>query len=259
MMLPLLLLLAQTPQPPAPRPTELRQIQQVPPGEQSRAANTEVQVNGQPATRSNSTPINWSNWIIAAFTIVIALAAIGQMRIYGQMLKMNGVVERAWVSLETLNIRVYDSRMITRPRTITVGFKNSGHMPARIIEANITVRGGVIEGDNGAVTKISDLPDAPVYDKIELAPPAILVAGEISRMRHTFTHSGDKGEHFGLMVLTPGEKRDLWIYGYIKYTDGLSDHVREYRWARKYDPLLSSVRGAFRFAHVNKPQYNRAD
>jgi hypothetical protein len=132
-------------------------------------------------------------------------------------------------------------------------------MPARIIEANITIRGGIIRNEDGTSVSTDDLPDEPPYEPIDVAPPAILVGGEVSRMRQTFTHSGARSEHYRFMTLNIGDTRRLWIFGYVKYTDGLSEDIREYRWLRAYSPLLSSARQRFCFEHVNRPNYNSAD
>lgn len=194
---------------------------------------------------------------VAAWTAVFALGllivASIQARIYCLMHRTTKVIERAWVSLETLEISVHPDHS----RTITVGLKNSGRTPARIITANITVRGS--EAVGGDIGSVDDLPDVPVYDEVSIPPPAVLVAGDVSRMRHTISHVDQRGCHFNLLTLRPGENRRLWIYGFIRYTDGLSKTERKYGWAREYDPVLSAASERFRFAHINKPGYNYAD
>ncbi len=78
-------------------------------------------------------------------------------------------------------------------------------------------------------------------------------------MRRTISHVDNFAHCFGLLTMNPGDDRKLWIYGYVRYMDGLSTGERKYGWARQYDPILSTVSRKFRFAHVNKSGYNYAD
>jgi hypothetical protein len=47
-------------------------------------------------------------------------------------------VDRAWITLETLDIEAFEA---AGDRTVVVGLRNFGRTPARITEANVTVRG----------------------------------------------------------------------------------------------------------------------
>jgi hypothetical protein len=170
-----------------------------------------------------------------------------------QLLALTRSGQRAWVSLDTLGIEPGPGSGCV----IVVGLKNSGHSPARIEEANITLR-GYEDKDLTRPYTLETLPDEPKYDLGRFAPPAILVAGEVSRMRHHVTLATRDG--YGALKI-PGDKVVLWVYGKVIYRDGVSEESRTYRWAREYDPFLSAAGETpkFRFRHVSKPEYNSAD
>lgn len=172
------------------------------------------------------------------------------------------VADRAWVSLETLEIETFGYVKI-----IVIGLKNSGRTPARIANANITIRGWIRypDADGGGFIGSTTLPDDPVNDSGEFTPPAILVAGEMSRWRHLVSYT-DRPEQLSLLSVRPDLNCKLWIYGYIKYTEQFHPGtIRTYRWAREYDPILSKNRetsqgnSPMQFAHLAKPKYNEAD
>jgi hypothetical protein len=175
-------------------------------------------------------------------------------RTFDETFATSKLIERAWISVETLEVRIHKDQF----RTITVGLKNSGRTPAKILAANITVV-GCVQDDHGEIADLEELPDVPVYDDVVVRPPAVLVAGEVSRMRRTISDTGPKAQYFGLLTARPGDQRRFWVYGFVRYTDGLSDVERRYGWVREYDPRLSTISGKFRFAHVNKADYNYAD
>ena len=79
---------------------------------------------------------------IAVFTLGILIAAAVQACIYWVMLSTTKAIERAWVSLETLDIEIGHNNR----RVIAVGLKNSGRTTATILSANVTVRGTIPTG-----------------------------------------------------------------------------------------------------------------
>lgn len=204
------------------------------------------------------------DWI-GIFTGVLVVIGIVQAFIYALMLRTTKAIERAWVHVETLNIeppvdrRAADER---GDRTIAIGLRNSGRTPARIVEANVTVRGTeevTDEGGGRQVVELHDIPDEPQYDEGGFAAPGILAAGEFTRFRHRV---GISVNNENLATVEPGEPANIWIYGYVHYTDRLSPRkIRKYRWARRYDPVLSARCDPprFRFAHIDKPKYYEAD
>jgi hypothetical protein len=164
--------------------------------------------------------------------------------------------QRAWVTLHRLEIEIpaeFNGELV-----IAASLKNSGHSTARIVAVNVTLRSCV--DDNGMILALTDIPDQPVYDSSpEVAHPAILVADETSTMRVSM-------REFDLLNswhLRHAVSDAVWIYGYIHYTDNLTPkEIRRFGWARKFDRELSKrAEGGFRFrfAHVNKPNYNYAD
>ncbi len=72
---------------------------------------------------------------MAIFTLGLVWVGLKQRQTYEAQLATTKVIERAWVSLETLEIRIHPDHS----GTITVGLKNSGRTPARIVAANISV------------------------------------------------------------------------------------------------------------------------
>src|SRR5258706_9098998 len=123
---------------------------------------------------------------------------------------MGRAVERAWVSLDHLEILRGED---IGDRTVVMGLKNSGHIPARILSASVAIR---------AYT----LPDSPVYDDGDFAPPSVLVAGEVSRWefeaKHTIANQVAEAGQFALRTMIPGDKRAIWIYGRVMYADDLT-------------------------------------
>lgn len=267
-------------QQPSPGRGKVAQAQQQQPSGQKPEAQTEIPVSGgqpitvqvnpsaaqpQAATPSQNTqqqnpsaPINYSDWILAALTLGLLIVAVFQLLNYRAALVTTKAIERAWVSLESLEVEGDDPHH----RVITAGFKNAGHTTARIQSANITLRSAT--DIDGTITHLPDLPDDPVYDAGAFVPPAILVPGEISRMRFALGResSEDLLNSWALRTPVPSETREQWIYGYITYTDGLEPgKIRTYKWARRYDPWLSrhTTPPKYRFAHIDKPKYNYAD
>jgi hypothetical protein len=208
--------------------------------------------------------LNVEGWL-GVFTGALVVVGIAQASIYALMHRTTKAIERAWVHVETLNIeppvdrRAADER---GDRTIAIGLKNSGRTPARIVKANVTVRGTkeiLDEGGGRQVVELDDIPDDPDYDEENFAAPGILAAGEFTRFRHRV---GIGVNNENLATVEPGQTANIWIYGYIHYTDRFTPRkIRKYRWARRYDPVLSarSDPPRFRFAHINKPKYYEAD
>lgn len=60
--------------------------------------------------------------------------------------------------------------------------------------------------------------------------------------------------------MAPGDDVNLWIYGFIEYTDLYNpSRSHTHRFAREYDRILSKHRGKFSFAHMAKAKYNGAE
>jgi hypothetical protein len=170
------------------------------------------------------------------------------------ILKNTQNTDRAWINLETLVIEPGDEGN----RVIAIGLRNSGRTPARILDANVTIRSAERGADGVTLAYLADLPDTPEYDVSVFAPPAVLVAGETSRWRYGVSLTSPNT--WGLMRMSPGDSGKLWIYGRVTYTDQFNPHrPHAYGFAREYDPVLSGRSKTFRFAHVNKPAYNYAD
>jgi len=165
--------------------------------------------------------------------------------------------DRAWISIETLEIEFSRGRNAV----IFIGLKNSGRTPAKISNANVTLRSTTSRKDEGGGTVIedlTDLPEVPDYDAGDFVPPAILVAGETTRWSHKVTAPTDGA--WNLLTLSPGEEGKFWIYGYVEYTDQFHpSKTRTYRWGREYDPVLSAMHQRFKFAHMSKRDYGYAD
>jgi len=197
-----------------------------------------------------------------AHTAAQSLVAMKEdLSIQRDALRMNQESQRAWISLENLDVV---QGIDPADKVIGIGFRNSGRAPARIIEANVSIRGSkavTIVESRGTTTNyedIDDLPEAPVYDPGVFVPPAVLVANQVSSMHHTVNEVTD--ENWNLLTLKVGQERRVFIYGYVRYSDGLSSNVRTYGWARVYDVRKSKLDPPkIRFTHVNKPSYNYAD
>jgi len=269
-------------QPPAPTPAKTGQAPQQESGHENSEAKTETNISGQPVTitvgpsprqqqtnepnqarteQNQNTPIQW--WSIGP-TIAIAFFTLGLLGIgglqyvtYREMLATTKAIERASVSLESLDILRGET---TSDRTVIIGLKNSGRSPARIVAANVSFWAIEATETENSVTlnPAKDLPDVPQYFDRQFSPPAMLVAGEVSRWDYPVQHLTD--HDFAVLVLAPGDKRRLWIYGYVHYADPLTpNQVRKYGWAREYDPIRSQQTKVFKFRHFNKPGYNYAD
>jgi len=177
----------------------------------------------------------WSDPITIVTTLLVAIGAI-QAAIYVLML----IANRAWVSLDTLDIE----QRADGEYVIAAGLKNSGKTPARIAEANITIRHTTLPQWSESVYSIGPF-----------APPVVLVANETSRFRHPLTFQETEP-----LMLGPSANLTFWVFGYIRYRDGITPRTRTYRWIRQYDQGLSG--GAipkFRFRHVTEQGYNDAD
>src|SRR6266851_3192488 len=72
--------------------------------EQERGPNTKAE------SEKDSATMKWTDVAITVFTGVLALFAFLQWRVYLHMLKMGRLVERAWISLELLEIRIYKGK-----------------------------------------------------------------------------------------------------------------------------------------------------
>jgi hypothetical protein len=162
-------------------------------------------------------------------------------------------------SIETLDIEPIPGD----GRIIVIGLKNSGRTPARILDANVTVRSARTVDDGGGRGGLriepippADLPSHPVYDAGDFVPPDMLVAGETSRWRHYAARTvGD--DNWTLLGIPGKDRGTLYIYGKVRYTDEFKPkkpHV--YGWAREYDPVLSKIAGDFRFSYLSKRGYN---
>ena len=197
-----------------------------------------------------------ANTIMAVFTVGIFFAAIVQACIYLLMHATAKTIERAWVSLESLEVlRGRDAS----DRTIVVGLRNSGRLPARILDANISLAG--ITEHNDVLEQVEELPPMPTYYPNDFAFPHLLVAGEVARWDFPVTHrvSGDV-QNLSLLLAHPGDTRSVWIYGYVHYVDPLTPKtIRRYGWVRRYDNVRSQQTGSFVFRHVNNNAYNYAD
>jgi hypothetical protein len=264
----------QASQPPIPTPPKISETPQQESTSHGSEPKTEIQVSGQPVTITVNPPLsqqqtstpnqasrnqndsassNGPNWLIAIFTLVIAGATIVQVIIYGRMLQTGKIVERGWVSIETLDIEI---RPPDDQRVIIARFRNSGKTPVHIVDANITARCG-----------LADLPDVPEgafpeYDVDKFRPPTTLVANEMSGMWYPIENTIGNAHRFAIAHFLPGKTTNVWLYGYVHYTDSFDPKVvRRYGWARKYDPIMTKLKGnsAFMFTHENKRGYNYAD
>ena len=210
--------------------------------------NAPIIKDGKPLSSESFLTLSPTAWI-AFFTVGILIAAVVQVCVYSAMHATTKQTERAWVSLESLDIL---SGKNAGDRIIVMGLKNSGRTPARIGSANVSVRGPV-------------LPDIAVYDEGTFAYPGFLVAGEVSRWQFAVTSARTElgivagAGYFSLTTSAPGDDKKLWIYGRVTYGDDITKDIREYRWARQFDPVRSKQEHVYRFIHENAKDYNRAD
>jgi hypothetical protein len=218
----------------------------------------------QSATGQDTDPaIRLSNIVIATCTAALVVVTGLQWWTYRQIHATTKAIERAWISVEGLSVEEAGKT----DRAVTIHLKNSGRMAAHIVDANITIRGSkCVHTEHGesweSIDDLNDVPagDRPVYDSGDFVAPAILVAGEVSSMRHVVHDVTD--ENFNLLTLKAGQERNLWIYGYVRYTDDLAPKtIRSYGWARRYDAAKSksTPRYRIRFVHVSRRGYNYAD
>lgn len=180
---------------------------------------------------------------------------VKQWKLAKATLKNTQRTDRAWVSLESLEI--IRGREVS-DRTVIIEFKNSGRTPATIIEANISFAGLKNSADDDF--EATGLPPTPEYRDGKFAYPTFLVAGEMSRWdyRVESTHP----ENYSVLMAKPGESRSFWIYGRIHYTEPSEpSKVRKYGWVREYDQVLSAQADpkVFKFRYVQNPSYNYAD
>ena len=180
-----------------------------------------------------------------------------QLKLTKAALKNAQKTDRAWVSLHSLEVAES-----SRPsgRMVILELRNSGRTPAIILSANVSVRSTVVTSGNGEteIEPLTSLPDHPEWDDDIFVPPAMLVAGEKTRWRHVVQIT-DKNLAFH--TLQPGEDNNLWIYGFVKYTDIYNrseESAHEYRFGREYDRILSKYNRAISFAHLGKAEYNKA-
>lgn len=179
-------------------------------------------------------------------TIAIFIVGMVQACIYGLMWRNSKIVESAYVSLDDLEV---EQSIAGLDHFIVVTLRNSGKTPARIIDANISVRIQIADGEPPTY-------DAP-WQEGNVRPPAIIVAGETTRWRHQ-AHLLD-ADVWNMLAIQPGAIGFFTIYGYIHYADDINPNViREYGWGRTYDRVLSLRRRQILFAHINAPGYNYA-
>ncbi|MGE5245437.1 MAG: hypothetical protein ACM3SQ_14530 [Betaproteobacteria bacterium] len=196
--------------------------------------------------------------LAAVFTGVIAVATVVQVIVYWQMKKTGYVVERAWISLETLSLENFefsptetDGSHGKMPRGV-IRLKNSGNTPAFIDRAKVLM----ILTDNPN----EELPPTPPYHVVTWAhqrnqPPSVLVAGEATNWRNWF-----EGQFVTPAILGQIQRgdRQMWIVGLIEYRDAFKKS-HTYGFARKYDGSLADKALGRRFAHVHDPHYSYAD
>lgn len=183
----------------------------------------------------------------------------GQEKLMEAALGNSQLTDRAWVSVATIRVAP-TSR--SDGRMVVIGLRNSGRTPARIVEANITIRGSTATTTQGDTTlgELVDVPTEPDYDRGDFVPPAVIVAGETAVWRHVVTTVTD--ENFAFLTVRPGDRHNLWIYGFVKYTDIYNPDPKQahtYKFGRVYDATLSKKLQRFAFAHLAKPNYNGAD
>lgn len=189
-------------------------------------------------------PTAWS----ALLTLVLAVVAGIQVRVYVIMHRANAVAQRGWICLDNLWLN-FPERDGPPQVSALIGLRNSGQTPVFIDNAKIKL-------------KISDapMPDHPDYgDRYSLNPPTTLVAGEMSRWRHHF----DAGElpFAAGEAVRKGETR-LWIYGVVEYRDAFNARHR-YGFAREWDWFKygqgDTKHPGGMFTHVHSPNYSYAD
>ena len=193
-----------------------------------------------------------------------ALVAVGiaQFCIYREMHRTTKHIERAWISLDTLEVEPFGYTHV-----IVMDLRNSGRTPGHIKAANVTIRGWIRnpDTDGGGFVGSAKLAIEPDYDPGDFNPPAVLVPGETSRWRYVVPYlNGQTSAR--LLSVGPDTQCEIWIYGKIEYAEQFHPStIRTYKWARQYDPILSKSRSIpgtrypMLFAHLGTPKYNDAD
>lgn len=207
------------------------------------------QQRGYDQQASTNRRMIWLTGLLTFFTGCLVVVGFIQAAIYRQIHRTTLAIERAWISLDDLEVERQGYGFIT-----TVSLINSGRTPAKIAEVNITVRGHLTNAAHVFQVIGKPLPPVAEYAPGDFAPPLLIVSNEISRW--TCESHDEEAIHF---LGSHPHAGHVWIYGYVKYTDRLHQgEVWEYRWIRERAPLRSTP-GRMMFAYNRTPDYNRAE
>lgn len=190
-------------------------------------------------------------WFMVGISLFLVFIAACQALIYWQMLHTSRRTDRAWVVVADVTI---EGDRDGTP-VVVVWLKNAGRSPAIIKNANVTVL--VSDRVNGRVTAVDELPDEPRYDSSSVVPPPILAPNESAGMRLRIGGAGPDGRYFGFRRINQSGGATAWVYGWVRYTNGLDAKDRLYKWARASRAVAGEP--TLVFVHVNKDRYHQAE
>jgi hypothetical protein len=187
-------------------------------------------------------PANWSNWalvIVGFSTCIAALLTLSAIRTQAEIMQQQTEVTRKSVELFANAERARITVEVSRLGNFSIQFsaKNIGRTTARIIDSTCFQQWLDTKGP---------LPDKPEYLSLGtnslLEATDSLAAGETFPLAQTASGEEDGGSRELLIAdLSAKATRNnlayyghsMWIYGRIRYFDGISTEAREHRFCFK--------------------------
>jgi hypothetical protein len=185
-----------------------------------------------------------ADWWMVRLTALLALigavqaAILGvQVCVYRQMRDHTKIIERAWVGIHQVELMDFGP---TKSPTLVLHLKNSGRLPATIIDTTQTLLIG------------EPLPPTPEHTGW-VAIPTVTPPGEGSKTGNVFEGRPIVTEDEWRMISS--QKMDVFVYGAIRYLDGFG-RVGVTAFGLRYEPAFPHLPIERRLVAANVPGYN---